>query len=40
MDRLMFMKVATQLASPIRTKYGNEKIDKFFEDMLEVIHLS
>ena len=35
MDRLMFMKMATDLAEPIRHKYKNERIDNYFTDMLE-----
>jgi lon-related putative ATP-dependent protease len=35
LDRFMFMNVASELAAPIRNKYNNEKIDGFFEDMLE-----
>ena len=35
MDRLMFMKMATDLAEPVRAKYKNEKIDNYFRDMLE-----
>jgi len=35
MDRLMFMKMATDLAVPVREKYKQKEIDKFFTDMLE-----
>ena len=35
MDRLMFMKMATDLAEPVRGKYKSERIDKYFKDMLE-----
>jgi lon-related putative ATP-dependent protease len=35
LDRFMFMNVASELAAPIRNKYNNEKIDGFFDDMLE-----
>ncbi len=35
MDRLMFMKMATDLAEPVRAKYKSEKIDNYFRDMLE-----
>jgi ATP-dependent Lon protease len=35
MDRLMFMKMATELAEPVRGKYKNERIDNYFRDMLE-----
>lgn len=35
MDRLMFLKMATDLAEPLREKYKGEKIDNFFKDMLE-----
>jgi len=35
MDRLMFMKMATGLLTPIRKKYPDKKIDQFLTDMLE-----
>jgi ATP-dependent Lon protease len=35
MDRLMFMKMATDLAVPAREKYKDKKIDNYFNDMLE-----
>ena len=35
MDRLMFMKMAKEMAEPIKTKYQSKTIDKFFNDMLE-----
>jgi lon-related putative ATP-dependent protease len=35
MDRLMFTKMATELASPIKEKYKSEKIDRYFDGMLE-----
>ena len=35
MDRLMFMKVATELAAPIRQKYKGKDIDTYLSDMLE-----
>ena len=35
MDRLMFMKMATELAEPVRGKYKSERIDNYFRDMLE-----
>lgn len=35
MDRLMFMKMATDLAEPVRAKYKSEKIDNYFREMLE-----
>ena len=35
MDRLMFMKMATDLAEPVRGKYKGERIDNYFRDMLE-----
>ncbi len=35
MDRLMFTKMATDLAAPTRKKYEDKKIDRFFENMLE-----
>ena len=35
MDRLMFTKMATDLAAPTRKKYKDKKIDKYFEKMLE-----
>ncbi len=35
MDRLMFMKMATDLAQSVTGKYKSEKIDNYFKDMLE-----
>jgi len=35
MDRLMFMKMATGLLTPIRKKYPGKKIDQYLTDMLE-----
>jgi ATP-dependent Lon protease len=35
MDRLMFMKMATDLAEPVKRKYKGERIDNYFKDMLE-----
>ena len=35
MDRLMFMKIATDLAEPVKGKYKSERIDNYFRDMLE-----
>ena len=35
MDRLMFMKMATDLAAPTRAKYEAKKINRYFDDMLE-----
>ncbi len=35
MDRVMFQKVATEHAAPIRKKYEGKKIDAFFKGMLE-----
>ena len=35
MDRLMFMKLSTDLAGPIKDKYQHEEVSKFFNDMLE-----
>ncbi|MBW1997840.1 MAG: AAA family ATPase, partial [Deltaproteobacteria bacterium] len=35
MDRLMFMKVAGQLAAAIKAKYENQKISRYMDDMLE-----
>nr|HID60016.1 ATP-binding protein [Desulfobacterales bacterium] len=35
MDRLMFMKMSTELAAPIGKKYENEKIDRYLKNMLE-----
>jgi lon-related putative ATP-dependent protease len=35
MDRLMFMKMATDLAEPVRRKYKGERITNYFKDMLE-----
>jgi lon-related putative ATP-dependent protease len=35
MDRLMFGKIATEMAAPIKSSYKNEKIDKYIDDMLD-----
>jgi ATP-dependent Lon protease len=35
MDRLMFMKMATEVSKPIQQKYENRKISNYFNDMLE-----
>ena len=35
MDRLMFMKLATEMAAPVKEKYQNQLIDGYFDDMLE-----
>jgi lon-related putative ATP-dependent protease len=35
MDRLMFTKMATDTAAPIRDRYQNKEVDRFFADMLE-----
>lgn len=35
MDRLMFMKVATELAAPLIKQYENQAINKYFDEMLE-----
>jgi ATP-dependent Lon protease len=35
MDRLMFMKMATEMAAPVKQSYSNKQIDNFFDDMLE-----
>ena len=35
MDRLMFMKMSTDLAAPIKDRYQHEEVSKFFNDMLE-----
>lgn len=35
MDRLMFTKMATDLAAPTRGKYEDKRIDQYFDDMLE-----
>ena len=35
MDRFMFTNMATEIAKPIRDKHKNEKIDTYFNDMLE-----
>jgi ATP-dependent Lon protease len=35
MDRLMFTKMATERAKPIREKYDNKKIDNYLNEMLE-----
>ncbi len=34
MDRLLFMKMATDIIEPVREKYKSEKMDKYFGDML------
>jgi lon-related putative ATP-dependent protease len=35
MDRLMFMKLATELTAPLKQKYKSKNIDTYFNDMLE-----
>ncbi len=35
MDRLMFMKMATDLAEPVRRKHKSKKIDNYFKEMLD-----
>ena len=35
MDRLMFMKIAKDLAAPVRRRYKNQKIDNYLHGMLE-----
>jgi ATP-dependent Lon protease len=35
MDRLMFMKMSTDLAAPIKEKYQHKEVDKYLTDMLE-----
>jgi ATP-dependent Lon protease len=35
MDRLMFMKMATEFAKPVKEKYDDKKIERYFEEMLE-----
>jgi ATP-dependent Lon protease len=35
MDRLMFMKMATEFSKPIKDKYEDKKIERYFEEMLE-----
>lgn len=35
MDRLMFMKVAAQLSAALKTRYENNEISKYLDDMLE-----
>jgi len=35
MDRLMFMKLATELTAPLKQKYKSKDIDTYFSDMLE-----
>ncbi len=35
MDRLMFMKVATDLSAPLRDKYPTKEVDKYLTDLLE-----
>lgn len=35
MDRIMFMKVATELAAPVHEKYPKKEIENYLKDMLE-----
>jgi lon-related putative ATP-dependent protease len=35
MDRLMFMKMSTEIAGPIKEKYQHKEVDKFFTDMVD-----
>ncbi len=35
MDRLLFMRMATELLEPLKKKYEGEKIKNYFDDMLE-----
>ncbi|MFC1868270.1 Lon protease family protein, partial [Thermodesulfobacteriota bacterium] len=35
MDRLMFMKMAGELVEPLKDRYEGEKIENYFDDMLE-----
>ncbi|MBN1106092.1 MAG: AAA family ATPase [Deltaproteobacteria bacterium] len=35
MDRLMFMKMATELAAPLREKYPAKEIEKYLKDMVD-----
>lgn len=35
MDRLLFIKMATEVMEPVREKYKSEKVNKYFEGMLE-----
>ncbi|MFC1534957.1 Lon protease family protein [Thermodesulfobacteriota bacterium] len=35
MDRLLFLRMATELAAPLKERYKGEKIETFFNDMLE-----
>jgi lon-related putative ATP-dependent protease len=35
MDKLMFMKVATEIAAPLKAKHPGEQIEKYIGDMLE-----
>ncbi|MFH0844058.1 MAG: ATP-binding protein [Pseudomonadota bacterium] len=35
MDRLMFMKMTSELVAPLKKEYKNRKIDDYFNDMLE-----
>jgi lon-related putative ATP-dependent protease len=35
MDKLMFMKVATDIAAPLKTKYPGGQVEKYINDMLE-----
>jgi len=35
MDKLMFMKVATEIAAPLKEKYQSKEIDQYLTDMLE-----
>jgi len=35
MDRIMFMKLSTEIAAPIKGKYPHKEVDKFLTDMLD-----
>jgi lon-related putative ATP-dependent protease len=35
MDRIMFMKLSTEIAAPIKGKYQRKEVDKFLTDMLD-----
>jgi lon-related putative ATP-dependent protease len=35
MDKLMFMKMATEIAAPLKAKYPGEQIEKYMNDMLD-----
>jgi ATP-dependent Lon protease len=35
MDRLMFLRMATDLVAPLKGRYKSERVENFFDDMLE-----